>query len=134
VTHRVLIIEDEETLRNNLAAFLSKKGYLTQAVSSAAEGIKALGERPYDILITDLYLEDADGLTIVQQLQSWALDATVLVITAYGTLESAIEAFRCGVHDYVLKPFSFDELERKLEIITRHRNLVRENARLRAQL
>jgi len=134
LTRRVLIIDDEDTLRTNLSTFLTRKGYSAQGVASAAEGIKALAERQCDILITDLCLEDGDGIQVVKQIQSWGLDATVLVMTAYGTLESAIEAFRCGVHDYILKPFSFDELERKLENITKYRQLQRENTLLRAQL
>jgi DNA-binding NtrC family response regulator len=134
VSNRILIIEDEDTLRGNLAKYLSGRGYEANGVSTAAEGISALGERSYDILITDLYLEDSHGVEILKQLPSWSANTTTLVMTAYGSMESAIEAFRCGVHDYVLKPFSFSELDRKIANIAEHRKLLRDNAQLRAQL
>ena len=134
MSDRILIIEDEETLRNNLAAHLTNRGYEANAVGTGAEGIRALAERPYDFLITDLYLEDIDGVEILKRLQTWSADTTTLVITAYGTMESAIEAFRCGAFDYIVKPFLFTELDQKIENISMHRKLIRENTLLRTRL
>jgi DNA-binding NtrC family response regulator len=134
VSDRILIIEDEDTLRGNLATYLTRRGYDANGVSTAAEGLSALGERPYDILITDLYLKDANGVEILRQLPAWSANTATLVMTAYGSMESAIEAFRCGVHDYILKPFSFTELDQKIASIVEHRKFVRETEQLRAQL
>ena len=134
MSSRILIIEDEETLRENLAAYLTERGHETHAVGSAAEGVRILAAHPYDILITDLYLEDADGIDILKELQSWSTDIVTLVMTAYGSMDSAIEAFRCGAQDFILKPISFAELDQKLDNISRYRRLLRENALVRAQL
>jgi DNA-binding NtrC family response regulator len=131
---RILIIEDEDTLRGNLATYLASRGYEADAVGSAAIGIRALAERPYDILITDLYLEDSNGLEILKRLQSWAVTTSALVMTAYGSMDSAIDSFRSGAIDYIVKPFSFAELEQKIENISKYRKLDRENTLLRTQL
>jgi len=134
VPERILIIEDEDTLRSNLVRYLAGRGYDADSASTAAEAISILSERSYDILVTDLYLEDTHGVDIVKQLRSWSVTTTTLVMTAYGSMESAIEAFRCGVHDYIIKPFSFAELDQKIANIVRNRGLLRETEQLRAQL
>ncbi len=131
---RILIVEDEDTLRGNLATYLAGRGYDASGVSTVADGISALCERSYDVLLMDLYLEDTNGIEILKRLQSESANTTALVMTAYGSMESAIEAFRSGAHDYILKPFSFTELDRKIASIAEHRKRVRETKQLRAQL
>ena len=133
MSDRVLIIEDEDTLRGNLARYLRGRGYDTNGVGTGAEGIAAVSEQAYDIVITDLYLEDINGVELLKQLRSSSVTAATLVMTAYGSMESSIEAFRCGVHDYILKPFSFSELDRKLAGIGEHRRVVWEIEQFRAQ-
>ncbi len=102
-------------------------------MGTGAEGIAAVSEQAYDIVITDLYLEDINGVELLKQLRSSSVTAATLVMTAYGSMEFSIEAFRCGVHDYILKPFSFSELDRKLAGIGEHRRVVWEIEQFRAQ-
>ncbi len=131
---KVLIVEDEETLRNNLSVFLQQRGYRVTAACSGKEAVQALEREDYDILLTDIYLRDIDGIEVLRQIQRLGLDTTPLVMTAYASVESAIEAFRCGAHDYLLKPFSFDDLSHKLGNISTYRQVIRENRVLRARL
>ncbi len=126
---QILVIEDEETLRNNLATFLERLGCTVTTVATGEQALCALSEHTFDVLITDI-----DGLQILKQLQSWSLETTPLVMTAFGSMESAIDAFQCGAHDYLLKPFTFEDLEQKLNNISAHRELIRENRQLRAQI
>ena len=130
----ILVVEDEETLRNNLATFLERLGCKVTTVATGEQALGELSEQSFDILITDIYLPDIDGLQILRQVQSWSLDITTLVMTAFGSMESAIEAFQCGAHDYLLKPFTFEDLEQKLANILAHRGLIRENRWLRARI
>ncbi|HFD79644.1 MAG TPA: sigma-54-dependent Fis family transcriptional regulator [Gammaproteobacteria bacterium] len=130
----IIVIEDEETLRNNLATFLTRRGYCVSSAASGQEGIRRLQEQSFDILITDIYLPDIDGIEILNQLRSLSMDTTPLVMTAFGSIESAIEAFQCGAHDYLLKPFSFEDLAQKLGNIAAYRQAIQENRRLRARV
>ena len=130
----ILIVEDEETLRKNLVTFLSREGH---SVASAASGTKAmalLAQESFDIVVTDIQLGDIDGLEVLKRVRSEAPNTVVLMMTAYASIKSAVEAFRNGAHDYLLKPFSLQELRQKINNIAQYRKLIRENAILRREI
>lgn len=110
MTHQILVVDDENTLRHFLGLNLRDQGY---QVVEAADGKTALGlidQQHFDVALVDLRLTDMDGLDIVRYLKQVAPQTSVIILTAYATLDSAIEALRQGAHDYLTKPFKTDEL------------------------
>jgi len=133
-THRVLVVEDERAQREALVLYLSRAGFLVEGVATGEEAIERLGRGSYAILLTDLRLPGIDGLGVVRQAHALDEELGVLLTTAYASVDSAVEALRVGAHDYLLKPLIFEEVARKIDGLLEHRELVRENARLRRML
>ena len=131
---RILIVEDEATLRNNIKRYLEKQDHRVDAVGSGEEAIELLGEEAIDVILTDLRLPGADGLAVLDHARSVSPDTVVIIMTAYASLGSAVEALRRGAHDYMLKPISLAAMGSKVERIAEYRALGRENARLRSML
>jgi len=134
VGEKILVIEDEEGLRRNLETYLDDLGHRVSCAACGKDAVSLLNHEQFDIVITDMRLGDMDGLNIVKQITSLSSQAGVLVMTAYGSLDSAIEAFRSGAHDYIIKPFSLDEIGQRVENIASYRNLQRQNALLRHEV
>ena len=134
VGENILIVEDEETLRKNLATFVARQGHRTAAAASGAEAMALLGQQSFDIVVTDIQLGDLDGLELLKKVQAEAPNTVVLIMTAYASINSAVEAFRNGAHDYLLKPFSLQELRQKISNIAQYRKLIRENTILRREI
>ncbi|MGD8617207.1 MAG: sigma-54 dependent transcriptional regulator [Gammaproteobacteria bacterium] len=130
----ILIVEDEETLGKNLATFLAREGHRAACAASGAEAMGLLGRQSFDIVLTDIQLGDLDGVELLKRVRSEAPDTVVLMMTAYASIHSAVEAFRNGAHDYLLKPFSLQELRQKIHNIAQYRKLIRENAILRREI
>jgi DNA-binding response OmpR family regulator len=110
MTHQVLIVDDEKTLRHFLRLTLQERGY---NVTEAADGQTALSlieQHHFDVALVDLRLTDMSGLEIVRRLRQLAATTSVIILTAYATLDTAIEALRQGAHDYLTKPFDSSEL------------------------
>ena len=130
----ILIVEDEETLRKNLATFLAREGHSVVAAASGAVAMDHLTQHSFDIVVTDIQLGDLDGLDLLKRVRSEAPNTVVLIMTAYASINSAVEAFRNGAHDYMLKPFSLQELRQKINNIAKYHKLIRENAILRREI
>ena len=105
----ILIVDDEELIRENLRLDLSELGY---DVDTAESGARALGllDKEYDLIVTDLIMAEVDGIELLRQAKAKRPDQAVFILTGYGELESAIEALRLGADDYLLKPYNHDEL------------------------
>ena len=131
---RILIVEDEETLRHNLATFFVREGHVAAAAASGSEALTVLVKQSFDIMVTDIQLGDLNGLELLKRVRAEAPDTVVLMMTAYASINSAVEAFRNGAHDYLLKPFSLQELRQKINNIAQYRKLIRENAILRREI
>ncbi len=111
----ILIVEDEPVLRDTLANLLTEEGYeVEQADNGVVARDKVLG-RSFDLIITDIRMAEMDGLTLVGHLQQICPDTPVIIMTAYGTVESAVSAMRAGVYDYLLKPVNFDDMLMKIQ-------------------
>ena len=134
MSHKILIVEDEKALRRNLETCLLDSGHRIRCAACGEEAVRLLYNEPFDIVITDIRLGDMDGLDLVRRIMSRSSITGVLVMTAYGSLNSAIEAFRSGAHDYILKPFSLDEFEQRVKNIARYLDLQRQNAILRQEI
>jgi DNA-binding NtrC family response regulator len=131
---RVLVVEDERAQREAIAQYLARSGYAVTAVATSEDALERLAGEPFAVLLTDLRLPGADGLTLVRRARARDEELGVLLMTAYASIESAIEALRVGAHDYLLKPLVLEEVARKVRGLVEHRALVRENARLRRVL
>ena len=118
----ILIVDDEELIRENLRLDLSELGY---AVDTAENGSRALAllEKEYDLVVTDLIMDEVDGIELLRQAKAKRPDQAVFILTGYGELESAIEALRLGADDYLLKPYNHDELILRVAKSMADRNL-----------
>ena len=130
----ILVVEDEAPQRDALTRYLTKAGFAVRAAGSAEEALELLGQHRFTAVVTDLRLPGIDGIELARQAKARDAELGILLITAYSSLETAIEALRAGVHDYILKPLFYEELVRKLRSLIGHRDLVRENDRLRAAI
>ena len=105
----ILIVDDEELIRENLRLDLSELGYDVDTAESGARAL-ALLDKEYDLIVTDLIMAEVDGIELLRQAKAKRPDQAVFILTGYGELESAIEALRLGADDYLLKPYNHDEL------------------------
>lgn len=107
---RVIIVEDEENILSMLGEFLTANGYAVDPCIDSRKALSALKNNGYHVLITDLMMPKVDGLQLINFIQKEYLDTLGIVMTGYGSMESAISAMRCGAFDYILKPFKFEEV------------------------
>ncbi|MDD5087190.1 MAG: sigma-54 dependent transcriptional regulator [bacterium] len=131
---RILIVDDERSMGEFLTLLLSKDGYRTRATLSGADALRLLEEEPYHLLITDLRMPEMSGLELVAEVRKRYHDLGVIVITAFASLESAVEALRLGAADYVTKPFQVDEIRTVVTKVLDNQALRKENRRLKAKL
>jgi two-component system response regulator AtoC len=131
MSKNILVIDDEPNLRHMLSAVLEKAGY---TVSSAADGMEALSlteTKPLNVILCDLRMPRMDGLAFLKHAATKGLDAPIIMMSAYGTIDTAVEAMKLGAADYISKPFKPDEILLKLGQIEERNRLRQENIRLR---
>jgi two-component system, NtrC family, response regulator AtoC len=131
---RVLVVDDEENLRHMLQTLLKREGYEPVGVASVDSALLELETLPYDIVITDLRMPGRSGMDLVDEVRRRGLDATVVVMTAFGSKDVAIEAMKRGAYDYLSKPFEADELVLLLRKAEERERLYRENQSLARQV
>ncbi len=132
-TH-VLLIDDDDGLREVTTFQLEGAGYRVTACGGGAGGIAAFEEEAADVVITDLKMPDVDGMQVLQAVRRIDPQAAVLVVTAFGSVDTAVEAMRSGAFDYLTKPVARDALLLKVERAVQHRQILRENRALRSQV
>jgi two-component system, NtrC family, response regulator AtoC len=130
----VLVVDDDPGMRQMLTMLLRSKGYVPAAVDGADAALKEFEARPYDVVLCDVRMPSMDGLALLGELQRRAPDVTVIMMSAYGSEEVALEAMKRGAYDYVSKPFRPDEVTLALRKAEERERLRRENVRLREQL
>jgi DNA-binding NtrC family response regulator len=131
---RILVVDDESLIRETLAEFLASEGFVVDACGSAEEALRRAAERAYDIAVCDVQLPGLDGLELLERLLKISPRTFVLLITAYATVESAVEAFQRGAHDYLMKPILLAEVLGKIRRMLAYRDLYQENQDLRREL
>ncbi len=129
----VLIIDDNETIREGIAAVVAKEGHKAHIAADGEAGLKAFSSRRFDFVITDLKMEPIDGMEVLRRVLDQEEDATVMVITAFGTVEAAVEAMKLGAFDFITKPFTPDVLRAKLGQALEVARVKRERTRLEAE-
>ncbi len=130
----VLIVDDEGTTRDLCRDIVAETGLRTLTASTTEQALEALDQLSIDIVITDLRVPEIGGLELLKLIRQRYPDTPVMVLTQYGTIESAVEATRIGAADYVTKPFHIPELRSKLERVVRMLDVAQENRVLREQL
>jgi DNA-binding NtrC family response regulator len=131
---RILVVDDEKVIREILAEFLQLEGY---QVATCEDGQKALDElrlRPYDLVISDLKMPRLSGLQLLEKMAEEGLNVLTVIMTGFGTVETAIEAMKRGAYDYVLKPFKVEEVIHVVQRGLYRQQLQAENIRLREAL
>ncbi|MCC6229233.1 MAG: sigma-54-dependent Fis family transcriptional regulator [Phycisphaerales bacterium] len=123
---KILLVEDEQLLRESLAQLLGEEGYQVVQAGDGKAGYDAVLAEPFDLVLTDIRMPVMDGLTLLKNLQQVIPQTPVIVITAFGTVESAVSAMRMGAADYLLKPVQFEDVlirvKRALEVGEMRRN------------
>jgi two-component system response regulator HydG len=130
----VLIVDDENTTRDLCRDIVAESGLRTRTASTTEQALEILEQYPVDIVITDLRVPEIGGIELLKRVREIHSQTPVIVLTQYGTIESAVEATRMGAADYVTKPFHIPELRTKLDRVVRSLELDQENRVLREQL
>ena len=112
---RILVVDDEEIIREMLFDTLSQAGYTVKTAKDGSDAIAQIGNESFDIVITDIKMPDIGGMELLIRVRRTHPNVCVLVMTAYGTIKSAINAIKLGAHDYICKPFELREMKNIVE-------------------
>jgi DNA-binding NtrC family response regulator len=130
----ILVIDDDRIILDSLCEFLSLEGFRTEGVETLKSALARMQEENYSLVITDVNLPDGDGLELLDIIRKKYPQTVVIVITGYGTIESAVKAIKLGAYDYLTKPIIDDELRLVVERAIKQQSLISENEGLRLQL
>jgi two-component system response regulator AtoC len=133
-TNRILLIDDEENFRHMLSVILKKRGYDVETASNGIDGLKKIDTGSYDTVLCDIRMPQMDGLEFLKEAQKTGAEATIIMMSAYGTLDTAIEAMKLGAYDYISKPFKPDEIILTLKKAEERERLRRENLFLKQEV
>ena len=131
---QLLVVDDEESLRITTAAILEREGYLVDTASSGDEAIALLGQKDYDLILTDLHMEGGDGLSLLNQIRSHSPLTISVVLTGFASVESAIAALQEGAYDYLVKPCDIDSMKHTIRRGVEHRRLMLAEQKARTDL
>ena len=131
---KILVIDDEDSMCSFMEIMLSKEGYTVEAVNNPREGIDRLKQTDYDLVIADLQMPEMSGIDVLKEVKSFKHDQELIVMTAFASVDTAIEAMKQGAADYITKPFKIDEIKLVIDKSIRQRKLISENVELRKQL
>ncbi|RMF84737.1 MAG: sigma-54-dependent Fis family transcriptional regulator [Nitrospinota bacterium] len=131
---RILVVDDESSQREILQGFLEKAGWEVETAGSGPEALDLLRQRSFALCLIDYRMPGMSGLELLQQIRQRYPDVTVVIITAYGSIDSAVEAMKRGAYDYLTKPIDLDELSHLITKIEERQQLLTEVRTLRAQL
>jgi len=134
MNERILIADDEEVVRANIQEFLESKGYLVESVGTGDAALERVLEEDYALVIADIRMPGMDGITLLKRIVSERPETFVLMITAYATVETAVNSLRNGAYDYLLKPIVFEDLLQRIQNLFEFRALKGEVLRLRRDL
>jgi len=134
IPKRILIVDDEESFRNVLTVILRKEGYEVEGAANGEEGLDKISNAAFDHVLCDIRMPQMDGLEFLRESQKAGSEAPVIMMSAYGTVDTAIEAMKFGAYDYISKPFKPDEIILTLKKAEERERLRKENELLRRQV
>lgn len=130
----LLIVDDELHVRESLSRWFIEDGYEAETASGAKEALAVLGRRRFDVVITDIRMPGMDGLDLLKRIREVDQEVSIILITAYASVSTAVEALKTGAYDYLVKPFDPEELSRVVEKACEHGRLKEENIALKQRL
>ncbi len=110
---KILVVDDEKSIREILRIFLKNEGYSVSVASNGAVAIEDIKKDIFDLIITDMKMPKASGLDLLKSAKQVSPDTIVIIVTAFGNTDSAVEAMKLGAYDYIQKPFQMDEIRLK---------------------
>ncbi|MBU8934604.1 MAG: sigma-54 dependent transcriptional regulator [candidate division Zixibacteria bacterium] len=131
---RILVIDDEDSMCSFMEIMLTKEGYEVDTANSGREGLSYIEDHGYDLVIADLNMPEMTGIDVLREARDLRKDQDFVVMTAYASVDTAIEAMKQGAVDYITKPFKVDEIKLVIEKCISRRSLVKENTSLKKQL
>lgn len=131
---QVLVVDDELAMRESIAAWLAQDGQQVAKAEGGREALALMEQREFDLALVDIKMPGMDGIELLRRIKEGHPDTLVIIITAYGSIESAVDAMKAGASDYLLKPFDPEHLMLLLEKMGRQRRLMQENQMLRQRL
>jgi len=134
IPKKILIVDDEENFRHMLSVILKKEGYDIETASNGGEALQKIALNPFDQILCDIRMPQMDGLEFLNEARKVEVDATIIMMSAYGTVDIAIEAIKLGAYDYISKPFKPDEIILTLRKAEERERLRKENELLRKEV
>ena len=131
---RILVVDDEQIVRESLANWLKEDGYQVEMAEGGSRALQRLQDTPFHIVLLDLKMPEMNGIQVLQEVKKTFPDTEVIIMTAYGSIHTAVEAIKEGAFDYIVKPFDPEEVGFLISKILDHKNLVLENILLRQKL
>jgi DNA-binding NtrC family response regulator len=131
---KILLVEDDEKMNQGLVYVLSKQGYAVTSVNTGEKALERIKETGFDLVLSDLKLPGIDGSQLLRAAKQYDPDMMFIMITAYGTVDTAVAAMKQGAEDYILKPFDMEELRLVIKKTLEKRALFLRNIRLQRQL
>jgi len=131
---KLLVVDDEEIIRESLSFILRKEGYQVEEAENGKVAYQKLVDDRFDIVITDLEMPQMKGIELLEEIKKLDVHTSIIVITAFGSLDTAISALRAGATDYILKPIEFDELLIKIKRMFEYKELLLENRILKKEI
>lgn len=131
---RILVVDDEPTQLELVGGFLAKRGFEVSLASDGQEALKRFSRESFDLVLTDQKMPGLSGLELIEALRTQNPEVPVIVMTAYGTIETAVAAIKAGAADYLTKPLNLDELLHRVHQVQKHQRLLTENRELREAL
>ncbi|MEW6542124.1 MAG: sigma-54 dependent transcriptional regulator [Nitrospirota bacterium] len=131
---KILVVDDDAVARDLLVEALRKEGYGVESVADGHEAIRRGRETKFDLVLTDMRMGAVDGMTVLREFKQFSPETSTVLLTAFGSMEGAIEAIKQGAYDYLAKPFKKEEIKLVVRRALEHNRLVRENTRFREEL
>jgi DNA-binding NtrC family response regulator len=132
--YTLLIVDDEHSVRTSLSKWFIEDGYTTEVAENGTEAIKKLQEHHFDLALVDIKMPGMDGITLQKKIREVASQTIVIIMTAYASVDTAIEALKLGAYDYVTKPFDPDDLSRLVKNALKQKDLTEENIQLKEKI
>jgi len=133
-TVNIMVVDDEEIVRESLTSWLEEDGYHVECAESGKKALERLPERNWDLMLVDLKMPGMDGIQLMDEVRKTVPDMLVIIMTAFATVDTAVKAMKKGAYDYFVKPFNPDDISLTIRKIVDHRKLVQENLFLRKEL
>jgi DNA-binding NtrC family response regulator len=133
-SNKILIVDDELSVRNSLNEWFLEDGFKVETAESAEAALQKMHEGPYDLILLDIKMPGMDGITLQKRIKEIDSDVVIIIMTAYASVETAVEALKLGAFDYVTKPFDPDDLSRLVRNALKQKDLTDENVQLKEKI